>query len=72
MPMTPQQIAEFRQDTRNKKNQDRMETELYGQPVTTPVKPAKKKETPVKYRKGGYVSAADGCAKKGKTKGRIL
>jgi len=29
-------------------------------------------EDMTKYRKGGYVSAADGCAKKGKTKGRIL
>ena len=26
----------------------------------------------VKKAKGGYVSAADGCAKRGKTKGRIL
>lgn len=24
------------------------------------------------YRKGGYVSAADGCAKRGKTKGRMV
>lgn len=24
------------------------------------------------FKKGGYVKAADGCAKKGKTKGRIL
>jgi len=27
---------------------------------------------PQKKAKGGYVSAADGCAKRGKTKGRIL
>ena len=107
MPMTPQQIEEFRQDTRNRKNQERMETELYGKPVTTPNKPLKPsgpigdipgavplpgkpgdKSKPVNlpgkptkakfgegmtnYRKGGYVKAADGIAKKGKTKGRIL
>jgi hypothetical protein len=24
------------------------------------------------YKKGGYVKAADGCAKRGKTKGRLL
>jgi len=27
---------------------------------------------PQKKAKGGYVSAADGCAKRGKTKGKIL
>lgn len=29
-------------------------------------------ETSPKYAKGGYVKAADGCAKKGKTKGRMV
>lgn len=28
--------------------------------------------TPKKMKKGGYVSAADGCAQRGKTKGRIV
>ena len=31
-----------------------------------------KKEEPVKKAKGGYVKAADGCVKKGKTKGRMV
>lgn len=31
---------------------------------------AKKSEK--KYKKGGYVKSADGCATKGKTKGRII
>ena len=31
-----------------------------------------KKPTPEKKRAGGYVKAADGCAQRGKTKGRIV
>ena len=31
-----------------------------------------KKEEPVKKAQGGYVKAADGCVKKGKTKGRMV
>jgi hypothetical protein len=31
-----------------------------------------KDKKPVKKAKGGYVKAADGCAKKGKTKGRMV
>lgn len=41
------------------------------QPKTLPGK-MKKEEKPTNYRKGGFVRAADGIAKKGKTKGRIL
>jgi hypothetical protein len=33
------------------------------------MKPPEKKK---QYAKGGYVKAADGCAKKGKTKGRMV
>jgi hypothetical protein len=32
----------------------------------------KDNKKPVKKAKGGYVKAADGCAKKGKTKGRMV
>jgi len=31
-----------------------------------------KKSAPEKKRAGGYVKAADGCAQRGKTKGRIV
>ena len=31
-----------------------------------------KDKKPIKKAKGGYVKAADGCAKKGKTKGRMV
>ena len=31
-----------------------------------------KDNKPIKKAKGGYVKAADGCAKKGKTKGRMV
>jgi hypothetical protein len=31
-----------------------------------------KDKKPVKKAKGGYVKKADGCAKKGKTKGRMV
>ena len=32
----------------------------------------KDNKKPVKKAKGGYVKAADGCAKRGKTKGRMV
>ncbi len=87
MAVTPEDVAQAKLDAKNKKNQEAMETSVYGKPVTLPGKPGDKskpvnlpgKPTKAKfgegmtnYRKGGYVSAADGCAKKGKTKGRIL
>jgi hypothetical protein len=31
-----------------------------------------KDKKPVKKAKGGYVKAADGCAKKGKTRGKMI
>lgn len=31
-----------------------------------------KKSTPEKKRAGGYVTAADGCAQRGKTRGRMV
>jgi hypothetical protein len=34
--------------------------------------PTTKKDMGKPFKKGGYVRAADGCAKKGKTKGRIV
>jgi hypothetical protein len=38
-------------------------------PIPEPVKRAK--GGPVKYKAGGYVKAADGIAKKGKTRGKM-
>jgi hypothetical protein len=35
-------------------------------------KPKPKAPPPQKYAKGGFVRAADGCAQRGKTKGRIV
>ena len=55
----------------------------YGKPGMAPMDlmPPTKKTAPVKkakggmtkaYRNGGYVTAADGCAKTGRTKGRFV
>ena len=35
-------------------------------------KPVDAEGKPVKKAKGGYVKAADGCAKKGKTRGKMV
>ena len=41
--------------------------------VVRPSMPPKKAETIVKTaKKGGYVKSADGCAKRGKTRGRFV
>ena len=87
MAVTPLDVKQARMDAEQERRQRDMEKDVYGQPVplpgkpekqtaptTLPGKPSKKKfgEGMTNYRKGGYVSAADGCAKKGKTKGRIL
>lgn len=87
MAVTPLDVKQARMDAEQERRQRDMEKDVYGQPVplpgkpgkqtaptTLPGKPIKKKfgEGMTNYRKGGYVSAADGCAKKGKTKGRIL
>lgn len=37
-----------------------------------PLPLAKPKDPMQKYRNGGYVRSADGCAKRGKTRGRIV
>jgi hypothetical protein len=60
---TPEQNAEAqkRMDERDKKN-----------PESTPAKINKVVKTVTGKKKGGYVSAADGCAQRGKTKGRMV
>ena len=87
MAVTSLDVEQAKMDARQEKNQRRMEKDVFGDtttlpgkpgkqtaPSTLPGKPTKKKfgEGMTNYRKGGYVSAADGIAKRGKTKGRIL
>lgn len=52
----------------NKAASDRMKKEDAKSPDTVQAKVNKI----VGYKKGGYVRAADGCAQRGKTKGRIV
>ena len=67
MAVTDEDVKQAKQDEKNKKDQERMEKELYGKPVTSPPSPP-----PVKKAKGGTASSrADGCAMRGKTRGRI-
>jgi hypothetical protein len=60
---TPEQNAEAekRMEERDKKNPDSM-----------PAKINKAVKTITGKKKGGYVTAADGCAQRGKTKGRMV
>lgn len=60
---TPEQNAEAqkRMDERDKKN-----------PESVPAKINKAVKTVTGKKKGGYVTAADGCAQRGKTKGRMV
>lgn len=88
MAVTDEDVKQARQDALNEKNQRRMEKGIYGEPLplpkpekttepqTLPGKPEKKKalgEGATKYAKGGTASArADGCAQRGKTRGKIV
>lgn len=67
MAVTKEDVETAKQDEKNKKDQERMEKELYGKPVTSPPPPP-----PVKKAKGGYVRAADGIAQRGKTRGKMV
>ncbi len=76
MPITKEEIEQARRDTKNEKNQRRMEKEIYGEPLpmpkpgkqeqiqTLPGKPEKKKplgEDAINYRRGGKIKKyADG------------
>lgn len=67
MAVTKEDIETAKQEEKNKKNQERMEKEVYGKPVTAPSSPP-----PVKKAKGGTASSrADGCAMRGKTRGKM-
>ena len=67
MPISKEEIEQTKADERQKKAQERMETEIYGKPVTAPATPPA-----VKKAKGGTASSrADGCAMRGKTRGKM-
>ena len=53
-------IADTIKSMKQEEKQQKMEKEIYGAPVQ-----------PVKKAKGGYVKAADGIAKRGKTRGKM-
>ena len=89
MAVTEEDVAQAKLDARNKRNQERMEMDTFGdivplpgkpndkaKPQNLPGKPEKKKplgEGAVKYAKGGTASArADGCAIRGKTRGKMV
>ena len=44
----------------------------YNAASKTPPAPKESASEPKKMAKGGYVKAADGCAQRGKTKGRMV
>jgi hypothetical protein len=69
IPPSPKEQAIV--DAANQKKRDEMEYNLETQAgAPTPERPV---NTPKKYAKGGSVSArADGCAQRGKTKGRFV
>lgn len=59
-------IEDMVKSVKQDKQQRKMEKEVYG-PKSTPVAP------PKKYAKGGTASSrADGCAVRGKTRGKIV
>lgn len=70
MAISKEEIDQARADEKLKKAQERMETSIYGKPVTTPSTPPATQ--PVKKAKGGTASSrADGCAMRGKTRGKM-
>ena len=72
MAISKEEIEQAKADEKQKKAQERMETEIYGKPVTAPTTPTTQ---PVKKAKGGSVGSAskraDGIAMRGKTRGKI-
>ena len=59
-------LEKLKTNSANKKYQRNLQTALSGAPEYPKAPP------PTTMRKGGYVRAADGIAKKGKTKGKIV
>ena len=68
MAVTDEDVKQAKQDVINERNQRRMEKEL-----NIPSPPPAPPPPPVKKAKGGTASArADGCAQRGKTRGRMV
>lgn len=59
--VTPEDVAEAKRRAKASKAYDK---------ALTTTEPAPKE--PVKKAKGGYVKSADGCAQRGKTRGRMV
>lgn len=67
MAVTKEDVEQAKLDAQQKKAQEKMEKDIYGKPITAPVTPP-----PVKKAKGGTASSrADGCAIRGKTRGKM-
>lgn len=67
MAVTKEDVEQAKLDAKQKVAQEQMEKSLYGKPVTAPVTPPAKK-----MAKGGTASSrADGCAMRGKTRGKM-
>lgn len=66
---TPQEIADIRNQ---KKIDEAYDRSLTSPEMVAPPPPPKKPEPPKKMAKGGYVKAADGCAVRGKTRGKMI
>ena len=68
MAVTKEDIEQAKQDAKNERNQRRMEKEL-----NVPSPPPMTPPPPVKKAAGGTASSrADGCAQRGKTKGKMV
>jgi len=60
-------------DIRNQRKIDEAyEKSLTSPEMVNPPPPKKPAKDPVKKASGGYVRAADGCCKKGKTRGKMV
>lgn len=61
------------EDVKERQKKQSKEKEIPGMDKLKPTFPPKKAKPVVKIAKaGGYVKAADGCAQRGKTRGRIV
>lgn len=66
---TPQEIQDLRDQPKIDAAYDRA---LTSPEMVSPPPPKKPAKEPVKKANGGYVKAADGCAQRGKTRGKMV
>ena len=78
MPMTQAELDAAKQDARERKEdkeqaklkaEERKENEAPRKALSDTFNAIKKK---LGFKKGGYVKAADGCAQRGKTRGKMV